>query len=115
VNINETANVLAKIQLGDNREITPLVIQEWHDTIGDLPYADAVEAVRMHRRDTTAYLMPAHIRENVRVIQRRRERAERVTRPALPRPEITLDREAFERETREWVEFWREERARAQE
>lgn len=110
MNINQTAAVLAKIQLGDNREVTSLVLQEWHDTIGDLDYDDAVEAVRMHRKDSTAYLMPAHVRENVRVIQRRRERAERIARPALPRPVITLDREQHEAETREWIEHYRKER-----
>ncbi|AGW41724.1 coproporphyrinogen III oxidase [Leifsonia xyli subsp. cynodontis DSM 46306] len=111
MNIDETAKVLAKIQLGDNRQITSLVIQEWHDTIGDLPYTDAVEAVRMHRRDTIAYLMPAHIRANARVLQHRRERAQRIARPGLPRPEITLDRETFEAETRKWIEHYRRQRA----
>jgi hypothetical protein len=114
MNIDQTAAVLAKIQLGDNREITPLVIQEWHDTIGDLDYADAVEAVRMHRKDSTGYLMPAHVRENVRVLQRRRERQERIARPALPRPQITLDREQLERETQQWIEHYRKERADAE-
>lgn len=114
MNIDETAKVLAKIQLGDNREVTRLVLQEWHDTIGDLPYDDAVEAVRMHRRDSTTYLMPAHVRENVRIIVNRRERAERIARPALPRPEITLNREQHEAETQQWIEHYRKERADAE-
>ncbi|MGN6200003.1 hypothetical protein [Humibacter sp.] len=117
MNIKETAAVLAKIKLGDNREVTTLVIQEWHDAIGDLAYADAVEAVRMHRRDSTDYLMPAHVWANARLVASRRERDERIQaqaeRRALPATQITLDRAEFERITREAIEKHRTERANA--
>jgi hypothetical protein len=76
----ETAGVLTKIQLGDNREITELVIDEWHDTIGHLAYADAIAAVKLHRQESTDYLQPAHVIRNAR----------RLTERALPpRREIT--------------------------
>lgn len=61
MNISETAAVLAKIRLIDNREVNELVIREWHDAIGHLAYADAIEAVREHRRTSTDYLQPAHL------------------------------------------------------
>lgn len=115
MNIDQTAAVLVKIQFGDNREVSPLVIQEWHDTIGDLEYRDVVEAVRMHRRDSADYLMPAHIRENVRVITRRREREQRVGQPKQIEPNhITLDRKSFDAETDRWIEHYRKERADAE-
>lgn len=71
MNVEQTAALLAKIKLGDNREVTELVIMEWHDTIGHLPYEDAVDAVRVHRRDSTEYLMPAHV---ARIVAQRSER-----------------------------------------
>lgn len=61
MNISETAAVLAKIRLIDNREVNELVIREWHDAIGHLSYGDAVAAVREHRKNTTDYLQPAHL------------------------------------------------------
>lgn len=69
MNAEEVAKVLAKIRLGDNRETSREALLEWIDNIGDLEFADAIEAVRMHRRESTAYLMPAHIRENVKAIK----------------------------------------------
>jgi hypothetical protein len=115
MNIQESAAVLAKIKVGDNREVDQagLVLREWHETLKDLPYGDAVEAVNMHRRSSDRYLMPAHIVENVRIIQARREREQRASRPKQIEPNrITLDRAAFEAETRQWIEHYREERAR---
>jgi hypothetical protein len=71
VNNQQVAAVLAKIQLGDNRETDAagLVLAEWVDSIGDLDFDDAVEAVRMHRRETTDYLTPAHVRTNVKRVR----------------------------------------------
>jgi hypothetical protein len=98
----QVAAVLAKIQLGDNRETDAagVVLAEWVDTIGDLDYQDAIEAVRMHRKSSTVYLQAAHIRENVRLIVSRRERAARVAGPrAITSNVITLDRSEFDRLT----------------
>lgn len=69
MNAEEVAKVLAKIRLGDNRETSRETLLEWMDNIGDLDYQDAIEAVRMHRKESTAYLMPAHIRDNVKAIK----------------------------------------------
>lgn len=71
MNVEQTAALLAKIKLGDNREVTELVIMEWYDTVGHLPYDAAVDAVRVHRRDSTEYLMPAHV---ARIVARTLER-----------------------------------------
>jgi hypothetical protein len=102
VNAAQVAAVLAKIQLGDNRETDAagVVLAEWVDTIGDLDYQDAIEAVRMHRKSSTVYLQAAHIRENVRLIVLRRERELRVSSPrAIAANTITLDRPEFDRLT----------------
>lgn len=57
----EMARLLAKIQLGDRRQVTDLVIADWMETIGHLTYQDAYTAVVAHRRESTEYLMPGHI------------------------------------------------------
>ena len=67
----ECAKVLAKIQLGDNRQVDKLTLEEWFDTIGHLPFAPAIEAVRMHRQESTDYLQPAHVIRNVRRLEER--------------------------------------------
>ena len=68
MNKQDCAKVLTKIQLGDNRQVTSLVLEEWFDTIGNLAFEDAIEAVRLHRRESTDYLVPAHIVAIVRRI-----------------------------------------------
>lgn len=108
---DEVVKVLARVQMDDNRQVDRVVVQSWVEEIGDLDFQDALDAVVMHRRETTAWLMAAHVRENVRRIRYARERAERVAAPkAIRAPEITLDREAFEKETNRWIEFYREQK-----
>lgn len=114
MNIQETAAVLAKAQLVDNRQISELVIREWHDVIGHLQYADAIIAVTNHRRDSTDYLQPAHVVAGARKIRETRQRVERIAtlhRELAAGNVITLDRAKFEAETRAAIEKHRAERA----
>ena len=60
----ECAKVLAKIQLGDNRQVDQLTLEEWFDTIGHLDFESAVAGVRLHRQESTDWLMPAHVIRN---------------------------------------------------
>jgi hypothetical protein len=100
MNVADVAAVLVKIRLGDNRNVDDLVIREWEDGVGDLNYADCVEAVRMHRRESAAYLQVFHVRDNVRVLLARRARELRVNSPReIESNVITLDRAEFERLT----------------
>lgn len=62
----EMARLLAKIQLGDNRQVSELTLNDWMETIGHLTYQDAYQAVVIHRRDSTEYLQPAHLTQQVR-------------------------------------------------
>lgn len=71
---DELKQVVAKIQLGDSRQVDPLVLREWFDTIGHLECGDALRAVTMHRQESPDYLQPFHIISNARRI--RNERAE---------------------------------------
>lgn len=110
MNAEQVATVLAKVQLGDNRDVDALVLEEWIDTIGDLHFDDAIAAVRMHRKESTEYLTVAHIRRNVRRVRDEQERAERVVRarqfkaiapPVMPdRAELELVYQSSLRESR---------------
>lgn len=115
MNSEQVATVLARVQVGDNREVDALVLADWEDTIGDLPFDAAIEAVRMHRKDSTAYLTAAHVRANVRLIQSRWDRDARIqeqfARAALPAAVNTLDRAEFDRLTDEATEKHRAARA----
>jgi len=62
----EMKRLLAKISLGDNRQVDQLVIDDWLETIGHLAYQEAYTAVVTHRRESTEYLMPGHITRLVR-------------------------------------------------
>lgn len=84
--IQETAKVLALIRLGDNRQVDEAVVRHWHDLIGDLPVGDALEAVRSHRRGSTEWLTPAHVRAGVR-----RVRGGRLALAGDPVPDVDPD------------------------
>lgn len=69
MNIEQTATLLAEIQLIDNRRVDEEVIVSWHELVGDLGFAEAREAVVLHRRESATWLTPAHVRENVERIR----------------------------------------------
>lgn len=76
MNVSETATLLGKIQVGDNRDVSDVVVAEWHNTIGHLNFADAVEAVRLHRQNSAEYLMPAHVVAGAKAVARERVQRE---------------------------------------
>jgi hypothetical protein len=110
--IDELKQVVAKIQLGDSRQVDRLVLLEWQDNIGDLEFQDAIAAVTMHRKESMDYLQPSHVRVNARRAKDAREREARKMLPAPPPNKITLDRAEFERLTQEAAEAARREKSR---
>ena len=86
MNILETGKVLGLIAVVDNRHVDAATIAAWHDLIHDLDFADACEAVRVHRRESTDYLLPAHVRAGVRRI-----RAARLSAVPDPLPDVDPD------------------------
>lgn len=65
----ELAQVLARIQAGDNRVVDRVTVEHWRETIGHLAFQDALEAVVMHFRESTDYLVPAHVIRNARRVR----------------------------------------------
>lgn len=69
---SQTALLLAKAQLVDNRTVDEYVIEAWHEIVAPLDYDDAMAALTEHRRTSTEYLTPAHIVAGVRAIRKAR-------------------------------------------
>jgi hypothetical protein len=57
----ETGKILAFAATFDNRKVDELTIEAWRIVIGHLKFEDAMQAVALHRRESSAYLEPAHV------------------------------------------------------
>jgi hypothetical protein len=110
LNKAETAQLLTVISQLDNRKLEPATVEAWHAVLGHLDYSIAVEAARVHFRDSTDYLMPAHIVAGTKRIQDRLDREERRHTQAIEMKEITFDRAEFDRQVAEAIEFYREQK-----
>lgn len=109
--IDELKVVVAKIQLGDNRQVDRLVLEYWWELIGDTNYDDALAAVNMHRREKPGlWLEPGHVLAGARRAADIRAREERKNRPAIEPEQVTLDRARFEAETAAAIEAARKKR-----
>lgn len=82
MNHTETARLLTAVAAIDGRRIDDASVAAWHGMLGDLPFNDCAEAVRRHFARSSDWLMPAHIRDGVRLI--RDERRPKVDALALP-------------------------------
>lgn len=105
MNLQETGQLLMLIQIVDNRKVDEAVILAWQELLDDVEFGVAREAVRMHRRESTAWLTPAHVRANVQRILAAEAGREDEFGNVLPvdgealaaRQRLALDRAAFER------------------
>lgn len=70
--VEEVGKLLGFAALYDSRRVEVPDVMAWHRVVGDLPYADAEEAVAGHYRDSRERIMPADIRERVDAVRRRR-------------------------------------------
>lgn len=79
---DQLGQVLQYIAAADRRTLGKADLLIWGDAVGDLRFEEVMEAVRQHYRDSTVFLMPAHIRQAVR--KARHDRASRTVPPAPP-------------------------------
>lgn len=71
INLEQTGKLLLRIQIGDNRIVNDAVVLDWfHILDGHVTFVDAMNAVSVHRRESTDYLVPAHI---IQIAKRLRE------------------------------------------
>lgn len=87
---SETAKLLAKAALIDNRTVDDMTVEAWWEALQGVDPRDAFAALALHRQRSTEWVQPAHIVSLAREARRDRERAEAVeaARRALPPPPI---------------------------
>jgi hypothetical protein len=71
----EANRLLTIIQNIDKRIVDEAVVVVWQELLKDLRFADCFIAVTQHFRESTDYLMPAHIVAGARALERERLRA----------------------------------------
>lgn len=74
MNLTETDRLLTVIHNIDNRRIDDATVLVWHEVLRDMSFDDCLVAVTRHFRESTDYLMPAHIVRGAREIERQRTR-----------------------------------------
>lgn len=79
MNQQETYQVLSLASARDGRAVDAPTAAVWADDLADVSYEEALEGVRMHFRQSTEYLKPAHVIANVKLIRDRAARAHRVS------------------------------------
>lgn len=77
MNRAEIAQLLGLAAARDRRTVGTADVAAWFEDLGDLDFVDARTAISRHFRETTDWLMPAHIRRHVAAIVRDRKRAQR--------------------------------------
>ena len=77
MNLTETTTLLAMIQAFDRRTVGQADVTAWQATLDDLRFDDCRDAVVAHFRNSSEWLMPAHVRATVKAA--RRERLDRDT------------------------------------
>lgn len=68
----QMADLLNLISSTDGRNLTQQMPSAWMEHLGDLGYQDCKQAVLAHYRDSTEWLMPAHIRKRVQAVRQQR-------------------------------------------
>ena len=79
MNRAEAAQLLGAMAAFDRRTVGDADVIAWQAVLDDVPFADALEAVKQHYREGEAWLMPVHVRKAVRAMQAEREAAARST------------------------------------
>lgn len=83
---DEVVDLLTLISARDNRNIGQITVMAWVGDVGDLDFDDAARAVGEHFRESTDWLMPAHIR---RIVKRLRDERLANSDLAIPPPPPT--------------------------
>lgn len=61
MNLLETGDVLAKIQVFDNRTVDQATLAAWQEVLAGRELQECLDAVAEHHRTSTAWVMPGHI------------------------------------------------------
>ena len=90
---DEVVDLLTLIASRDRRKVGQTDVTAWHQDVGDLPFADAEEAVARYFRESRDWITPYDVRARVKAI--RSERLAASVIPAPP-PELADDPRAYQ-------------------
>lgn len=79
MNEPEAFKLLALASARDGRTVDPAVAKVWAEDLKRIDFGDAVEALSLHFRESTDWLLPAHVIRCVRRVKDNRERELRRT------------------------------------
>lgn len=89
MHLRDAAALLTVASAFDNRQPNDATVHAWADALDNLDPAMCADAVREHYRESTAFLMPAHIRIIVRgILNDQRQQIAAVEEAFLPAPEL---------------------------
>lgn len=114
MDLDDAAKLLTVIAAYDNRNVQRETVIVWQQALAHLTLDVAQQAVVLHFKESTAYLLPGHVNAAARRVQDALERQQRLSRPALEPAVVTLDRAAHEAEFQKALEKYRKERADGQ-
>jgi hypothetical protein len=92
----EVAKLMTRASAMDNRIVTEEKVEAWFEVLHSVPYEFAVQAVNNHFKESTDYLLPAHIVAGARHARDRRERDQRLRAALDPGSQRNLQLEASE-------------------
>lgn len=78
MSLADTASMLTYASIIDHRKVEPEHVFAWHEVLGHLDVTLARQAIIQHRRESTEYLMPAHV---IRGAQRLRAASRAIESP----------------------------------
>lgn len=70
--IEETSALLAKVQAFDNRNVDEAVLSAWSEVLRPHTLRDCLAAVTSYYTTNTGWIMPAHVVDRVRAMEKRR-------------------------------------------
>jgi hypothetical protein len=75
VSTDEVIDLLTLMASYDRRKVGEADVAAWYAAVSDLPFGDGRDAVIAHYRESTDWIMPAHVRQRVAAVRSERLRA----------------------------------------
>lgn len=69
---DEVIDLLTLMASYDRRKVGEADVAAWYAAMGDLAFSDSRDAVIAHYRDSTEWIMPAHVRRRVAAVRSER-------------------------------------------
>lgn len=88
MNEQDAFKLLTLASLRDNRTVTRAHAQAWAADLADIAYVEAEGAVSAHYAESTAWLMPKHVRDHALAVRAARARRARESRRQIERAAV---------------------------